>query len=68
MPAPVRHSSAGRAATLTMRPPDAGPRHRRDGGLAAEKRGDEIHLDLAHQGGLGRAADRRHGEAAGEMD
>ena len=68
MPAPRRHSSAGRAATLTMRPPAPVGRHGVHRRPAAQERGDEVHLDLLHQVGLRGVGDRRHGKAAGEMD
>ena len=59
MPAPLRHSSPGRAATLTMRPPL--PRHRADRRTAAQEASDEVHVDLLAQR---RDAASRNGPAA----
>ncbi len=49
-------------------PARAGAGHRLDRRTAAQECGHEVHIHLLHQVGLRGLADRRHGEAAGDMD
>ncbi len=65
MPAPVRGSSAGRAATFTMRPPCGIPLSAR---AAAQEATDDIGVELGQQMRLVRLGDRLGGKATGQMD